>query len=87
MQIEEPFAVLPMTGYCKAIQKDVQEVLENTDGESRHLMCVACLHCSLFTGYLWVAGGHKLVARARSQPPVVPQAQTNGIEHVVIRTS
>lgn len=46
MQIEEPFAVLPMTGYCKAIQKDVQEVLNNTDGESRYLMCVACLHCT-----------------------------------------
>ncbi|KAK9846556.1 hypothetical protein WJX81_006513 [Elliptochloris bilobata] len=32
IQIEEPFAVLPLMAYCDAIRKDVEEVLANTDG-------------------------------------------------------
>jgi len=113
IQIEEPFAILPLSAYCTAIQRDVREVVARGEGAAlrRHTSgtltrslccsslvrdtrrrdssaCGAQAHVTPTTD----AGGHKLVARARSQPPVYPvPAQPpplgNAVDVVTIRTA
>jgi len=35
IQIEEPFAILPLSAYCTAIQRDVREVVARGEGAAR----------------------------------------------------
>lgn len=37
IQIEEPFAVLPLEAYCTAIQRDVREIAAGCEGKPSHL--------------------------------------------------